>query len=272
MVTFRGVVKTLQTTRNFWVAFLPQWSKERQSIRFRNGLQLQLTKPEYISARNILLAGYNINQVNDYFIVEGHSLKCAGSSIMLAVFDELKDGIYDCDCQGKIILDIGGMQGESAVFFSKMGAKKVVIYEPVLAHHKFISENILLNNIDAEIHSEGIGKTDGTQINNYEATDNYFGLVGKEGPHKMQIKIRNAADVLEESKADIAKFDCEGAEESLVHVPSDVLRKIDLYIIEVHSASIRKAIIEKFEQTRFNIIEERAVDHGISMIRFKREP
>ena len=61
------------------------------------------------------------------------------------------------DYSGKIVLDIGGYFGETAVLFYYWGASKVVIYEPVEEHLKYIRKNIEANNLNAEIHNEGIG-------------------------------------------------------------------------------------------------------------------
>ena len=135
-----------------------------------------------------------------------------------------------------------------------MGAKKVIIYEPVKAHHELIKRNMLLNHVKGELHEEGIGSTDGIETIRYEATDVSFGHASK-GPHEIQIKIRNVAKVIEESRADVAKFNCEGAEETLIDSPPEVLRKIDVYIIMAHTPEISKAIINKFKHSGFNMVK-----------------
>jgi hypothetical protein len=71
----------------------------------------------------------------------------------------------------------------------------------------------------------------------------------------MEIRTRNVRKVTEESNADIAKFDCEGAEESLIQVPNDILRRVPFYIIEVHSTKIKKSIIDKFTLGNFQVVK-----------------
>lgn len=192
-----------------------------------------------------------------------------GSQILMCLVHELESGNYDCDCRGKVVLDVGGFQGESAVFFSGMGAGKVIIYEPVLANHKFIKENIRVNHVNAEIHEEGIGERDEVVVTRYEKTDNCFGLSQK-GPNEMEIKVRNVTDVIDQSGADIAKFDCEGAEKYLVNVPTKILRKIELYLIETHSAEIKRQIIRKFRDSGFTIAKGNEESEELSTIHFKR--
>ena len=120
-----------------------------------------------------------------------------------------------------------------------MGAKKVVIYEPLQAHQTLIRHNLRQNNISAEIHIEGIGEKDGKQVVSFERIDMGFGVNSK-GTKKTEIVLRNVSEVISLSKAEVAKFDCEGSEICLTTVPDEVLRKINYYIIETHSDAIKK--------------------------------
>ena len=174
--------------------------------------------------------------------------------------------------QGKVVLDIGAFCGETAVFFHNQGAKKVIIYEPFLSHHKLIRRNICLNNIKADTFEEGIGENNEAKTISYQDADLAFGLSGQ-GKNQTEIKIRNIADVLIESEADIAKIDCEGAELSLVNVPEEVLQKINYYFIETHSTKIRELIINKFKKSGF-ILSRKPVElfEGIiSMLYFEKK-
>jgi FkbM family methyltransferase len=218
-----------------------------------------------------LMREFAINQIEeDSFYVKKEKFQAVGSKAMLICLQELKTGEYECDCQNKVVLDIGGFEGESAVYFWAKKAKKIVIYEPVAAHLKIIEKNIALNNINAEIFQMGIGNKNGTHLIYYNETDPGFGFLSK-GTKKMEIKIRDVSEAIEESGATIAKFDCEGAEESLVQVPDEILRKIDYYIIEVHSSKIRRAILDKFQKSGFKIEKEtRKPPSKFSVLAFTR--
>jgi FkbM family methyltransferase len=187
-------------------------------------------------------------------------------------FSDCEDSVYSYDFRDKIVLDVGGFCGETAVFFSSKGAKKVVIYEPVLAHHEFIRRNMKLNNIEAELHEEGVGKKDGIMTVNFDVASLGFGMTNK-GKNKLKIKIKDIRKVIEESKADVGKFDCEGAEINLIDVPQETLRKINFYMIEAHTPEIRTAIIDKFERAGFEMSREtRNLPHHISMLYFSAPP
>jgi hypothetical protein len=100
-----------------------------------------------------------------------------------------------------------------------------------------------------------------------------FSLIGKEkgkGENRIEMRIRNITSVIEESNADIAKFDCEGAEISLTTVPKQTLGKIEFYMIEVHSTEIRKAITDPFTTSGF--IQSRAPADDIPVLYFKKVP
>jgi len=213
-----------------------------------------LTWSQYWKVREIKQAGYTILQISDdLFKIKNNAIALVGSSDMLQAVGEIDSGFYDWDYRGKVVLDIGGFQGESAVFFFKNGAKKIIIYEPVETHHELIKQNILLNQVSAEIHGEGIGSHDCIETVSYQIADLGFRIDGI-GQHKMQIKIRNLASIIEESHADIAKFNCEGAEKSIINLHPEVLRKIAVYLVMAHSKQISEMIITKFKQSGFELV------------------
>src|SRR3990170_925080 len=148
MVTLAGLMRTLLTTRSPFNVLPMKLSNKRKAITFRNGLTYQLTWSQFTMLRDhySLMKKYALKQVeDDLFEMQDEGFKLVGSTSMLFVVEELNGGVYDCDCSGKVVLDVGGFQGESAVFFSKMGAKKVIIYEPVITHHKLIKKNVYSN-------------------------------------------------------------------------------------------------------------------------------
>lgn len=185
------------------------------------------------------------------FVVESERISFTGPwGSLKTYFLECEKGLYDYDYNGKTVLDIGGFCGESAVFFASRGARKVIIYEPVKEHHEIIRKNVTMNAIEAELHEEGIGEKNGTMDINYENTDLDFGPLSK-GKKTLTIQTKSAQDIIRQSKANVAKIDCEGAEINLISVPREVLRLIRFYIIETHTKYIQDAIIKKFTASGF---------------------
>jgi FkbM family methyltransferase len=215
---------------------------------------------------------YTIEQLEDgLFKIESEQFELVGSYVasgLIFLVNEYLNGDYKCNCSGKVVLDIGGFQGETAVFFSLMGAKKVVIYEPITVHQQFIRRNVELNGVDAEIYEEGIG--DKTEVKTISYDEITVGLgLDKCGSKKMTVKIRDASEVIERSGAQIAKLDCEGGESSLLKVPSEILRKIEVYMIETHSAAVKSALLEKFGSCGFRVTKNTNGD-PCSIVHFER--
>jgi FkbM family methyltransferase len=309
MASFRTLTNTLKVAKNPFDILLLRLGGCEKTITFRNGSRLQITWPQFVVLRDCytelqkycfeqadkdlfkirndksevicssrivptvcnLMKKYQIERIaNDEFRIKNRDIELIGSSDMLNCVNEQDCGEYACNCQGKTVLDVGGFQGESAVFFSKMGAKKIIVYEPVTSHHKYIMENISLNQVKAEVHQEGIGEKNETVIINCEEADAGFGLPSR-GKQEIKIEIRNVSHVIKESGADIAKIDCEGAEECLCRVTSEILRKISLYIIEVHSSRIRTLLLKRIKDSGFKLTKEVAKTTAVSVLFFERQ-
>ena len=264
---------------------------KRKRITFRSGFTMEVNSREYWVLREVLSKGCTIESLNrglfrikkgtisytikrhgkDLLSIKKGQLRLLGSFEILNPITDCAAGSYDCDCSNKVVLDVGGFCGETAVFFWERGAERVVVYEPVVAHHEFIKKNIMLNSVDAELHEEGIGNKNGYQTIHYDMITTGFGALGK-GKHQTKIRVKNACSVIEESQAEVAKFDCEGAETSLIHVPNGILRKIDFYMIETHTTEIAKAIIDKFSIAGFKLVRRtsNAIHRNVSVVHFAK--
>ena len=301
LVTLTGLIRTLAFTTKP-LDCLPYSGKKK--IQFRNGSALDLTFPQFRTARDnfsllkkyrIKQAGYDlfeadfghftmtasfkiicrvcqladffepwnyqISQKNEsIFRIKGDGLELEGTLRML---ETLFLGEYEADYRDKVVLDIGGFQGESAVYFGLLGAKKVIVYEPFREYCRLIEKNVDLNNVNAEIHQSGIGSED-----TILALSVFAPVYGTEKkPNKEIVKITNITDIINQSKADIAKIDCEGAEIFLTTVPNEVLRKISHYIIELHGLQVRKAVTSKFLEAGFKITKSKGC--SISTVHFQ---
>jgi FkbM family methyltransferase len=190
--------------------------------------------------------------------------------ILHVILCECQSGLYEFDYSGKTVLDIGGFCGETAAYFSSKKAQKVVVYEPCKDHYHYIKTNTQLNNVNLELHQSGIGEVDGEILVNYNEGGLSF-TRNETGQNKTTIRIENIFDVLSQSKADVAKIDCEGAEISLTKVAPEILGLIPVYFVETHTEEIEKAVTEKFMQSGFKVARQpvRLVE-GISMLYFEK--
>ncbi len=274
MITVKGLIQTFKVAKNPHAFITAKLTKKRANITLKNGSKFTLTWPQFRFLRDNyeFVKKYNLQQIDsETYKIHTASYQIVGSHIVVFIVHEIESGIYNYDYHGKVVLDIGGFEGESAAFFWSQGAKKVIIYEPVADHQKFIQENVKLNNINAEIHAEGIGNEDGEVTVAYDNADNCFGLEAEGLAGHMNIKVRKAADVIAQSGAEIAKIDCEGAETSLLNVPKEILRRLEYVMIEAHSLQIRRDLIKKFQDSGFCLVKgnENSNDQ-VSILYFKR--
>ena len=184
---------------------------------------------------------------------------------MLAISKEVfLDGEYNGDYTGKVVLDVGGFQGESAVFFWHAGAKKVVVYEPIKTYYDQIRANLKLNYILSEVHQAGIGAED---------TKLKIGVFASDPANAKQelVEVKNISDVINQSGADLAKIDCEGAEVCLTSVPNEILMKIPQYELELHGVNVQEKVMGKFKEAGFKMTRFKKLNAGVSLATFKRQ-
>ena len=132
---------------------------EKRKIKFRNGSSVFVNYAGYLSIKRLILLGYTVKQIDENFrvygpkfdltmnysellniaLVAGYPAVCKirrlgedlfdiqckdytlqGSIGLMGFLYELSLGVFDCEFKGKIVLDVGGFQGESAVLFSDM--------------------------------------------------------------------------------------------------------------------------------------------------------
>jgi FkbM family methyltransferase len=270
MVTLKEVFFSIFTTKNFWDGLMLAYSNRPAHIALRTGEEFDLSWEEYRRIIYLVFHGYTVLTKEGVFYCRRGDMIVVGSKKILPVLCGYLDKYNVFDFNNKVVLDVGGFMGETAVMFTKWGAKKIIIYEPVVENHTFIHKNVKLNRINAEIHLEGIGEADGSVTVAYEEVNQMFGL-SKSGNNTKTIKIRSAGKVIEESGADIAKINCEGSETALLSVRNEILRKIPNYIIETHTQSIRNSLLRKFASAGFKASHEtQIVPNEVSIIALEK--
>ena len=277
MITLRGLILTIATTRNFWSAVALKVLGGRRDIAFRNGFRSTLAWPEYMTARALVRQGFALEAREGGVVCRRGDMTIAGTLRLLGPLAEDPGQMYDADCRGKIVLDIGGCVGETAVHFTRRGAAKVIVYEPSAENQEYLNHNCAVNGVNAEIHDEGVGPRDEVVTVNYENLDGNLGVASK-GSRWISFKLRNLADVISTSGADVAKLDCEGGEQALVDVPPATLRMIETYMIEAHGHGVRDALVAKFAACGFEVLKDRVCWRGkrpeqyLGLLTFRRLP
>jgi FkbM family methyltransferase len=153
---------------------------------------------------------------------------------------------YQCDYRGKTVLDIGGYIGDSARFFLKKGARKVIVFEPCEKNVFCMRENLKGDADAVEIICKAIAAQNGERILSSNYPEGHIGFGNREGRYQVKVQGESFTSILTSRQADIAKIDCEGNESYLLSVESSLLRRIPYWIIEVHNGQIAYQMDQKF--------------------------
>jgi len=154
------------------------------------------------------------------------------------IFYEIMGGMYEMNVKDTKVVDIGAFYGETAIYYSKMGASEVLAYEPFKSE-SFISSNAQLNGCNniksyrmAVSDSDGFFNCD-PDFENRAETKIYYA----ENPNKKLNKISLESIVNEHNIEDgCLKLDAEGAEFEIIKgAPVETLRKFKQMAIEVHN-------------------------------------
>ncbi len=280
LATIKGLLLSLQSTSSLWDVFLLYITKKPRKITFRKGLQDTLTWHQYRLFRNVLLSDYLVtsiptppsyqsNECLPLYMVEKGSLRLIlNTRSMDILFESLVDDYGIFNIRGKTILDIGGYCGDTAVIFWNMGAKHIEIYEPMPENIALAKVNCELNSVDYTLNEYAVSSSDGTVTVHYGELSVGLSIHGG-GQKEIAVKTKSISDIIQNSGAYLAKFDCEGGESHLLGVDEKILRMIPKYIVECHSDSIKESLKNKFMQSGFRLHSELVKQKGISIVSFE---
>lgn len=227
------------------IFILRLFPKLKLTIKFRNGISVPLNIRDFRSTVGIIDTGHPlIGYEEDYFIFDfyGFRLYVPRSKLrwMPGVLDKSSPLWNMESVEGKIVLDIGGFIGESALYFISKGAKKVIISEPVPENVDIIKNNIQRNSIqNVEILDYGVGDEDGFITVNYDEFGADFGRT--DGTKSVNIKVRHINEFLKLSP-DLVKFNCEGCERFILNADRDLILNIPEWYIQTHTFELQNQI------------------------------
>ena len=153
----------------------------------------------------------------------------------------------------KIVLDAGAGIGDTAIFFSKKGAKKVIALEPIVKAYRTSVENIKINKIkNVELLNYGLSN----KIGFIKIKDDYSGPGTKLETVTIgtDIKIVSLDYLVKKYNLNnaILKMDIEGGEyNSILASDSFTLKRFDEIIIEYHNGYFN--LKEKLQNCGFKV-------------------
>ena len=171
----------------------------------------------------------------------------------------LSEIFYDEDyaklpVQNKIVIDIGGFNGDSAIYFTLKGAAKVISLEPFPKNYEIANKNIYKNNFENTVVllNAACAKENGfIKINSdYVGSDNIANneKLGVEIPTMNLENLVNYYNVID----GCLKIDCEGCEyDILLSCPKNILRRFSHIMLEFHHG-INK-IVKKLNDCNYRV-------------------
>ncbi len=156
------------------------------------------------------------------------------------------------------VLDVGAYFGETAVLFAKYGAKKIIAVEPVPLHLVYIKRNAQLNGLEEKIQilPYAVGANDGTITLSSSAPPGSEGFGLEPGEFFLQVQSVSWSTLIDTAiklGTTIVKSDCEGCERFIPTVDPNTIRRIPLWLIEVHDKSTEKILSNFFRDAGFKV-------------------
>jgi FkbM family methyltransferase len=153
----------------------------------------------------------------------------------------------------RVVVDIGANIGDSAIYFSKRGARSVIAIEPSEVNYQLAKQNIVLNAINNIQLVHAACTSSGGYINIDSNIGGVFTSVDRTG--NIKVKSVTLQDIVNEfnlSDQGILKMDCEGSEYDIIGTSSDAtLRMFSHVQIEYHYGC--RHLKAKFERLGFKV-------------------
>lgn len=176
------------------------------------------------------------------------------------------------EISGKIIIDVGGYIGDTAIYFVKNGAKKVFVYEPNPINFAYLQQNLKMNVVEDQVtpHNTAVSESKRPLIVPHS-------LGGAGSVHherkgdKLEVDFTNPKEMFKATdRVDILKIDCKGCEEDIFGVALEqVMSKVQKIIMQLDNLedSISKEIVRKVEASGYMLDK---IDRLYGMVYFSR--
>jgi FkbM family methyltransferase len=155
--------------------------------------------------------------------------------------------------ENEVVIDIGGEVGDSAIYFSIKGAKKVIVFEPFPNNFKYLVENIKINNLCDKIEPVNamLGKENKKTL--IDVSGEAIVRDAHESNEGLEIYEITLSKIVHDYRIDnaVLKMDCEGCEYNLLSEDNEVLRKFKRIQIEYHYGY--KDLVHKLRANSFKV-------------------
>lgn len=216
--------------------------KKYENIRLREIMMAILSKNE----RKKLLDAYSelgVREAGKYFVVDPNSDK----SPFLETF--ILNQYKFCDYSGKTVIDVGANTGDSVLYFSYRGAKKIYAFEPLKDNYIILERNVALNKVCCNCYNVGLGNIT-KDVDVYVRGAMATALVTDSLEYE-NIKIDKLNNF--NIDADIIKIDVEGFETEVLKGGLKTIKNAKTIIIETHSKKLQVEVAKLLLGSGFHL-------------------
>jgi len=168
-------------------------------------------------------------------------------SDIIALTEVFVDKVYAGDFRGQVVLDVGMADGDSAVFFARNGAVRVIGVEPLPESYHLALQNLRQNGVEKTVVplqgavASGVGSTEirvATLAPNRSSAAPERDRTEVEFDSSISVRAYDFPGLLSAGGVDhldFVKMDCEGCEYALLRSLTDAdFARIDRWILEYH--------------------------------------
>ncbi|MEM3828762.1 MAG: FkbM family methyltransferase [Conexivisphaerales archaeon] len=230
--------------------------KKLITVQFRSGIKL-LCEPILPFLLSYIMLNNN-DECTLYLNATIESLSADGSIVFsyhgnLVKLWVLRDGFHN-GAEGEIfwegeynfllvpngtVIDVGGNVGDSAIYFSLAGFKKVIVMEPFPYNFEMLQVNLKVNRIENVVAiNAGYGKTGKINVSKRRANNTSSLYRNAEQDDSVEVDILTLKDIVDayvdHEQNLVLKMDCEGCEYNILNEECLTLRMFLKIQIEFH--------------------------------------
>lgn len=191
--------------------------------------------------------------------------------MIFTVYETFNDqDYYVPGVDGREVVDIGAGVGDTAIYFAKLGASKVIAVEPLPVLVKEIEENLKINGLEERVVviNAALGSSKG-KIRVPKDYNIYYSFAYKpNGEGEIEIDKITLSDILRmTSDPYCLKMDCEGCEYDVIMNDYENLKKFEKLVFEFHFPSKINQVLARLNNDFECTVKKGKVTHLIKCSR-----